>query len=79
MTALETLASTKSLGNVCALASQVRPDSAPAADSITQLQQQINKLLGMSQKAFAELVSSTSGVPVTDNGIELIVGGPVTY
>lgn len=58
MAVADTLADTKSLGNVRHLASQARSDSAPAAEAITQLQQQQDKLLGLTKTAVAGIIST---------------------
>jgi len=58
MAATDTLAGTKSLGNVRALASQARAHSGPAAEAITQLQQQQDKLLALTKTAVATLIET---------------------
>ncbi len=62
-TALETLAGTKSLGNVRALTSQARKDSATGADASKQLQEQLDKMLGMTRDAVSELVALIPPAP----------------
>lgn len=61
-TALKALAGTTSLGNVRALTAQARKDSASGADASRQLQEQIDKMLGMVKEAFVEVSGSAPTV-----------------
>jgi len=80
-TALETLTATKSLGNVRALTSQARKDSAAGADATKGTQEQIDKLLGMVKAAVAELNTSISSIvpPIPNDSTVTLDGVPVSY
>ena len=57
-TALDTFTGIKALGNTRTLASQARAISAPAAESVASLQDQVDRLLSQAQAAIAEVFAS---------------------
>lgn len=69
-TAVETLTSRKSLGNIRPLSSIIRAKHPPAADATTGLQDQMDSLLGLTKNAVAEL-QSISVVTPTSNSFKL--------